>query len=131
MLVILSTMKTRFLDARNCHALMPQGHGLSLVQRLEECLGQINDSDGPLRGSIDQLIKRNENTQGQSVGSDRLVASPVNVGQSSDVESGWINTQAATSPFPGPAYLHTIQAYGNDLTWEEHHSTAVPPERMG
>jgi len=98
--------------------LLPQGHGLSLVQRLEVCLAQINDSDGPLRGSIDHLIKRNENTLSQSVGSARLVASPVAVGQSSDVETGWINTQAVTSPFPGPAYLHTIQAYGEGLTWK-------------
>ena len=97
---------------------MPSGHGLSLVQRLEVCLGQINDSDGPLRGSIDHLIKRNENTRSKPGGSDRLVASPVAVGQSSDVESGWINTQAVTSPFPGPAYLHTIQAYGEGLAWK-------------
>ena len=111
-------MKTRFLDTRNCHALMPKGHGLSLVQRLELCLAQINDSDGPLRGSIDHLIKRNENTRSQSGGSNRLVASPVAVGQFSDVESGWINTKAVTTPFPGPAYLHTIQAYGEGLAWK-------------
>jgi len=97
---------------------MPRGHGLSLVQRLEVCLGQINDSDGPLRGSIDQLIKRNESTQSKSVGSGRLVASPVAVGQFSDVESGWINTRATPSPFPGPAYLHTIQKYGERLAWK-------------
>ena len=97
---------------------MPQGHGLSLVQRLEACLAQINDGDDSLRGSIDQLIKRNESTQSKSVGSGRLIASPVAVGQFSDVESGWINTRATPSPFPGPAYLHTIQKYGERLAWK-------------
>lgn len=111
-------MKTRFLDARNCHALMPRGHGLSLVQRLEECLRQINDNGGSLRESIDQLIRQNEKTQNQSHGSNRLVESPVEVGQSSDVESGWINTRAIQRPYPGPANLHTIQAYGEGLTWK-------------
>lgn len=111
-------MKTRFLDPRNCHALMPSGHGLALIQRLEVCLSQINDSNGPLRGSIDLLINRNQNTAAQSYGSDRLVASAVAVAQAADVESGWINTRAEPSPFPGPAYLHTIQAYGSGLSWK-------------
>lgn len=111
-------MRTRFLDARNCHALMPRGHGLSLVQRLEVCLGQINDSNGALRGSIDHLIKRNEKTRSQSCGSKRLIESPVEVGQFSDVESRWVNTRAIQRPYLGPANLHTIQAYGEGLAWK-------------
>ncbi|MEO1035249.1 MAG: hypothetical protein AAFX44_06775 [Pseudomonadota bacterium] len=111
-------MKTRFLDARNCHALMPLGHGLALIQRLEVCLGQVNDSDGPLKGAIDGLIKRNKNMRSHGGGSSRLVASPVAVAQLSDVETGWINTRAQPSPFPGPAYLHTIQEYGEGLAWK-------------
>lgn len=113
-------MKTRFLDLRNCHALMPRAGGLALVQRLEACLGEINEGDGPLSGSIDKLIARNEGTQKLSAGADRLMlfASPIDIAQYADVESGWINTRAEARPFPGPACVHTIQKYGEHLQWK-------------
>ncbi len=113
-------MKTRFLDSRNCHALMPHAGGRALVQQLETCLSEINDGDGPLRRSMDQLIMRSESTQRLTAGSDRLklFASPINVAQFADVESGLIETRAATRPFPGPAYVHTIQRYGARLQWK-------------
>ena len=115
-------MKTRFLDARNCHALLPQGHGLSLAQRLEECLRGINDKDGRLRGSIDHLIKQNEKTRSLSRGSKRLIQSPVEVAQASDVASRLINTRAIERPDSAPAKLHTILAYEDGMTWK----TIVP-----
>lgn len=113
-------MKTRFLDTRNCHALMPPAGGLALAQQLEACLGTINGDDGPLRGSIDQLIRRNERTQQLSAGSERLklFRSPVDVSQFADVESGWINTRAEARPFPGPTNVHTVQKYGEHLHWK-------------
>lgn len=75
-------MKTRFLDVPNCHALLPQGHGLSLVQKIEECLQGINDADGPLRRSIDRLIAHNQKTLNRRRGSERFLDSAVEVGPS-------------------------------------------------
>ena len=99
---------------------MPRAGGLALAQRLEACLGEINADDGPLQGSIDELIRRNESTQHLSAGSERLklFRSPIDISQFGDVESGWINTRAEARPFPGPVYVHTVQKYGEHLQWK-------------
>jgi hypothetical protein len=115
-------MKTRFLDTRNCHALLPQGHGLPLAQQLEACLQGINDKQGPLHGEIDRLIKHNQRTQSASHGSARFIDSPVEIAQASDVSSRVINTQAVTRPDKGPPKLHTILAYEDSMAWK----TIVP-----
>lgn len=115
-------MKTRFLDARNCHNLLPQGHGLPLAQRLEECLIQINDSEGPLKGSIYQLIRQNKKTQNAHQGSARYLNSLVEIGQASDVATRLVNTRAIAKPQGGPAKLHTILAYEDRMAWK----TVVP-----
>lgn len=115
-------MKTRFLDVRNCHALLPQGHGLSLVQRLEECLQGVNDADGPLRGSIDRLVAHNQKTLNQRRGSERFLDSPVEVGQAAILADRLINTRAIVGQVKGPAKYHTNFAYEDGTYWK----TIVP-----
>jgi hypothetical protein len=111
-------MKTRFLDARNCHALLPKGTGLSFVQRLEECLANINSAEGPLSGQVDRLIHHNQKTIDTSVGYDRLIASPVEVGQMSFLSEGVVNVRAAERTMPGPAHLHTSLIYEDGTMWK-------------
>ena len=115
-------MKSKFLDTRNCHALLPQEAGLPLAQRLEHCLGQINSKDGPLRGSIDRLIEHNKNTRNRSRASRRHCNSSIEIAQLSDVGRRTINTQAIEGPERGPAKLHTIFVYPNGIEWK----TIVP-----
>jgi len=115
-------MKTRFLDVRNCHALLPSGHGLSLMQRLEECLRGINDQDGPLRGAIDALVRHNEKTRSLSPGSRRFTGSSVEIAQVGVLSDRMINTRAIERGGQGPAKLHTILAYEDGTTWK----TIVP-----
>jgi len=115
-------MKTRFLDVRNCHALLPSGHGLSLMQRLEECLRGINDQDGPLHGAIDALVRHNEKTRSLSPGSRRFTGSALEIAQVGILSDGMINTRAIERGGQGPAKLHTILVYEDGTTWK----TIVP-----
>jgi hypothetical protein len=115
-------MGTQFLDLQNCRALLPQAHGLSLVERLEACLQGINDKDGPTHGSVRRLIRHNKKTQGQQIGSMRYLDSPIEIAQIAHVGSGWINLRAVTRPDRGPAKLHVILVYENGMTWK----TIVP-----
>ena len=115
-------MKSKFLDTRNCHALLPQGHGLPLAQRLDECLRQINDKHEELRGSIDKLIEHNEKTRNRTRGSERYCDSGIEIAQISYLADRVVNTRAIEAPASGPAKLHTILVYENGTTWK----TIVP-----
>jgi hypothetical protein len=115
-------MKSVFLDLRNCLGLLPQGHGLRLAQRLDECLRQLNNKQGILYGSIDMLVRRNETTRGRTRASERLCNSPLEVGQASFLANGIGNTQAIERGGPGPARLHTVLVYENGTT----RKTTVP-----
>ena len=115
-------MKSRFLDVRNCHALLPLGHGLPLAQRLDECLRQINEKHGALRGSIDKLLEHNEKTSNRTCGSQRYCNSPIEIAQLSYLSNGAVNTRAIERPEIGPAKLHTVLVYENGVTWR----TIVP-----
>ena len=115
-------MKTRFLDVRNCHALLPKAQGLSLAQRLEECLRGINDAEGPLKGSIDRLVKHNEKTRSRSRGSKRYLESPIEIAQAAHIADRLINTRAIERTDRGPAKLHTILVYEDGTLWK----TIVP-----
>jgi len=86
-------MKTRFLDVRNCHELLPRATGLSLVHHLDECLQQINDGDTPLFGVVDYLIKQNEKTHNRPRGSQRFIDSPLEIAQAADVARQAVETR--------------------------------------
>jgi hypothetical protein len=115
-------MKSRYLDLRNCHQLLPSGNGLPLIQQLDNCLEGINNQQNPLKGSIDLLIKQNEKTLNQNIGSKRLCNSPVEIAQGLFIRDRSINTQAEQRNFPGSAQLHTLFHFENGMTYK----TIVP-----
>lgn len=111
-------MKTRFLDVRNCHALLPKGTGLNFVKRLEECLSKVNSGESPLSGQVDKLIHHNQKSISNSVGHDRVIASPIEVGQMSFLADGIVNVRAAERTTAGPARLHTSLIYEDGTMWK-------------
>ncbi len=115
-------MKPKFLDKRNCHALLPMGHGLPMVQRLDICLCQINDSPGQYRGLIDRLIEHNKSTINKCRGSERLLNIQIDIAQGLYVAEKEIKTEARDRPYPGPAQLHTVIEYEGGVAWK----TLVP-----
>lgn len=78
----------------------------------------INETVGPLRGSIDQLVKHNEKTRNRYPGSERYLESPVEVSQASFLANRMINTQAIERHGRGPAKLHTILVYEDGTLWK-------------
>lgn len=115
-------MKLRFLDKLNCHALLPPGHGLPVVQRLEECLAGINDNNNVFKGLIDDLIRHNKKTKKKRRGSERLMLVPLDIAQGLNIADRSIHTQALERPEPSPLYLHTVLEYPNGISWK----TVVP-----
>lgn len=111
-------MKSRFLDTRNCHALLPSGHGLPTTQRLEECLRQINDHNEKFDGLIDGLIEHNKKTINKSVGIRRLQPVPIDIAQGINVTEGAIHTQALERPEKSPLLLNIIFDYENHTSWK-------------
>jgi len=74
-------MKSKYLDTRNCHALLPTGHGLQNIQRLEECLHGINNKHEKHQGLIDKLIEHNNKTINKLCGSRRFFNSHFQIAQ--------------------------------------------------
>ncbi|MEP6645795.1 MAG: hypothetical protein ABJC12_01800 [Saprospiraceae bacterium] len=108
-------MKFKFLNARNCHALLPPSNGLPLLHQLDNCLKGINEKSG---GLIEALIKQNEKTIGRSPGSIRLINSPFEIAQNGNIPSGTVHTQAIQRNWPRPALFHSVQFYENQITWK-------------
>lgn len=111
-------MKSRFLDIRNCHALLPSNHGFPTMRRLEECLRQINDYDKKFDGLIDSLVEHNKNTINKSVGVCRLKSVPIDIAQGINVTEGAIHTQALERPEKSPLLLNMIFDYASHTTWK-------------
>ena len=111
-------MKSKFLDTRNCHVLLPSGHGLPTVQRLEECLCQINDHNKKFNGLIDGLIEHNKKTINKSVGVRRLLPIPIDIAQGINSTERTINTQALERPEKSPLLLNMLFDYDNHTSWK-------------
>ena len=108
-------MKFKFLNARNCHALLPPSNGLPLLHRLDNCLKGLNEKSS---GLIEALIKQNEKTTGQAPGSKRLINSPFEIAQSGNIPSGTVHTQAIQRNWQRPALFHSVQFYENQIAWK-------------
>jgi hypothetical protein len=115
-------MKPKYLDKYNCHALLPMGHGLPMLQRLDNCLCQINDMPGKYRGLIDKLIEHNKSTINKRRGSERLLNNQIDIAQGLYVVEKEIKTEVRDRPYPGPAQLHTVVEYEGGTAWK----TLVP-----
>jgi len=111
-------MKSKYLDIKNCHALLPSGHGLPVIQRLDNCLRQINDGSGPYHGLIGKLVAHNRNTLGKARGTQRLVKTAIDIAQALNVAQQTVQTQVAECPWNGPACLHTVFEHENGITWK-------------
>ncbi len=108
-------MKFKFLNARNCHALLPPSNGLPMLHQLDNCLKGLNDKSN---GLIDALIKQNEKTTGQAPGSKRLINSPFEIAQSGNIPSGTVHTRAIQRNWQRPALFHSVQFYENQISWK-------------
>jgi len=111
-------MKSRFLDTRNCHALLPSCSGLPIAQRLDECLRQINDHNKPFYGLVDELVEHNKKTINNSVGVRRLRPVPIDIAQGVNINERTINTQVLVRPEKAPLLLNIILDYGYQTSWK-------------
>lgn len=111
-------MKTKYLDVKNCHELLPKSPGAQFIQRLEACLAGINESKGPSNGAIDLLINQNRKTLNGVRGSGRLCKSPVEISQTFIIAEQGIQTEAIMRPPIRHASVHTNIQYGNGVFWK-------------
>ena len=112
-------MKLRFLDAKNCHAILPQVPGLRIVGVLDAYLGKyVNDLQGELYGSVDKLIRHNENTIQQARGTKRLVNSPIMIALIYNIYSREINVSGIKSPVENKANFQIALEFENGITWK-------------
>lgn len=111
-------MKSKYLDIRNCHSLLPSGYSLPTVQRLEECLHHINSHNKNTNGLIDDLIEHNKKTAKMTSATRRLVNVPLDIAQGVNVREGTINTQALERPEPSPLLLNMIFDHDMDISWK-------------
>jgi len=111
-------MKSKYLDIRNCHALLPSGYKLPTVQRLEECLDQINSQGKGDQGLIDSLIEHNKKTSQMKSSTRRLVNVPLDIAQGVNAIERSIHTQAMVRPEPSPLLFNMAFEHEMDMTWK-------------
>lgn len=71
-------MKSKYLDIRNCKALLPETFGVSVMRDFDKYLDELN-SDPNHKGIVDKLILRNQKTQGSKTSWDRLLHYDIDV----------------------------------------------------
>ena len=111
-------MKTKFVDVRNYHKLLPLKTGLPLLSQLDKYLQGINENPGKLKGCIDELLLRNKRTSNHSFGSKRLCASSIAIAQIPIAGTNSFKTGAIKLQHPIPAILHTTILYENGIRWK-------------
>ena len=111
-------MKTRFVSLRNCQALLPTIGNLPLVERLENCLCEINDNDPKYQGIFKKLVKKNSKSIKSLSSSPRLIGTPLDIVQIAYVADRIINTAGSEFPDPSPSRLHIGLNLNNDLSWK-------------
>ncbi|MBD3352733.1 MAG: hypothetical protein GF364_14695 [Candidatus Lokiarchaeota archaeon] len=111
-------MKTKFLDSRNCHTILPYFGKLPFIRKLDDCLTGINKSPGKLSGSIDALINKNVKTINRLKSSKRLFYSPIDIAQNANIQNRVIQTVAHTSPQSPYAQFHLSLQFENGIIWK-------------
>lgn len=111
-------MSRRYLDIRNCKALLPSLDGLPVLERLEECLIGINDQPGPFQGLFDKLLKHNKKTANQRYSSMRYFMCPLDIAQVLYFDHGLVNTKATPIPDKSPVRLHLAFESTNNMGWK-------------
>jgi hypothetical protein len=116
-------MKLRFLDERNCRALLPTIPGQPVVQLLDDYLQQeVNDKPGNLHGSVEALIRRNKSTVNLSHGYRRLCSANFEVAQRYHAPKREVQIRSVETMSEEPVLLYTVMIYRNGLTWR----TVIP-----
>jgi hypothetical protein len=116
-------MKFRFIDARNCYALLPPVRGLPMARILDDYLRRhINDKQGELHGAVRDLIKHNESTIKRARSSNRLCDSAIEIALIYNSSSREVDVRGIKKPLIGPANFHTLIQFANGITWK----TIVP-----
>ena len=111
-------MKAKYLDIRNCHALMPGIRGVPFISNLEASLKTINERPGPTRGMIDTLIDANTKSIGRPVSSKRLAYSPLHISQSLIESKKEAETTFGLLRIALPPSLHTTIIFANGVSWK-------------
>jgi hypothetical protein len=112
-------MKSRFLDSRNCHALLPMSPGFPVVQRLDECLHKMNDKDPNFLGLIDDLIEHNKKTSSHPDGGNRYIDCKVDIAIALDEANGNIAVRPPRRRgSEGPARLHLFFISASGVAWK-------------
>jgi hypothetical protein len=113
-------MNLKYLDKKNCRALLPQIHDLSIARILDNYLQTQIDVAMP--GFIDVLIKHNESTSHLKRGSQRLRNSPLDISLIHNINNRKVDVQSIQKPMIDPSYFQTVLDYENKISWK----TIVP-----
>ena len=119
-------MKSRFLDTKNCHALLPKGNVGKIQQKLELCLEQVNDAatlinkPNVFRNCIENMIEHNKKTKDKLRGRNRNYQSNLEIAIGLNYYDDSIQVQVveAEPPIFQIALLHIIKSYDNGATWK-------------
>jgi hypothetical protein len=71
-------MKLKYLDLRNCEALLPKSFDVSVMRDFDTYLDELN-SESNHKGIVERLIARNMKTQNLEISEDRLLRYDIDV----------------------------------------------------
>jgi hypothetical protein len=120
-------MKSRFLDIKNCHALLPKGNVGKIVQKLELCLAGVNDAamlnnkPNLSRHCVDNMIEHNIKTKDKQKGRwKRNYPSDLEIAVALNYYDDSIHVQAveANPPIFQMALLHIIYESDSGSVWK-------------
>jgi hypothetical protein len=115
-------MKLKYVDAKNCHLLLPNSNSYSIVGNLDEYLSIIAKTSESHGKKIQELIVQNKCTIGKSKGSKRLIQSSLHIIANLNPRVGPVQFNGADMPIPGPAYFHLLVSVTGNIT----HKIIVP-----
>jgi len=119
-------MKSKFLDVRNCHALLPKENVGKIIHKLEACLALVNDSNtlnsSPNKSKhiIDKMVKHNQVSICKSSGRKRCYKSNIAIAIAIKYFDDSIEVKVIEEdpPIFQKAMLHIIRLYDNGSTWK-------------
>ena len=71
-------MKSKYLDIRNCTALLPKSFDVRVIRDFDKYLDELNDYPNH-KGIAEKLVERNQKTQGSKFCTDRLLSYDIDV----------------------------------------------------
>jgi hypothetical protein len=111
-------MEPRYVDLRNCNALLPNIDNLPFAAQLESSLCGINDNDLKYLGFFHKLLRQNASTISSPSSTSRFAWTQLNIVQIAYVATREINTQAVEFPYANPISLHMGLALNSELSWK-------------